>query len=60
MNIHDFRAVLGETHCNLIFDLVVPYECHLKEEEIEAKIQEALKQRNEHLYTVITFERPFN
>ena len=60
LNIHDFRAVLGETHCNLIFDLVVPYECHLKEEEIEAKIQEALKQRNEHLYTVITFERPFN
>ena len=60
LNIHDFRAVLGETHCNLIFDLVVPYECHLKEEEIEGKIQEALKQRNEHLYTVITFERPFN
>lgn len=60
LNIHDFRAVLGKTHSNLIFDLVIPYECKLEEEEIEQKIQEALAKRDEKLFSVITFERPYN
>lgn len=27
LQIHDFRLVAGDTHTNLIFDIVVPYDC---------------------------------
>ena len=35
---HDFRMVQGETHTNLIFDVVVPYECPMRDEEVIKKL----------------------
>ena len=35
LTIHDFRFVEGVTHSNLIFDVVVPFEVKLKDEEIK-------------------------
>lgn len=60
LQIHDFRAVLGESHSNLIFDLVIPYSCKLTQSDIQEQINAKLATRVEKLYTVITFERPFN
>lgn len=60
LKIHDFRAVLGKTHSNLIFDCVIPYSCHIKQEEIEKHLQEMLSKKKETYYCVITFERPYN
>lgn len=59
LDIHDFRVVLGETHSNLIFDLVIPFDCKLKQDEIQTQINLALATRDEKIFTVITFERPF-
>ena len=54
---HDFRVVIGNTHTNLIFDIVVPYEVsydiHAVCEEIKALVFEA---RPNH-YCVITVDR---
>lgn len=60
LQIHDFRAVLGDSHSNMIFDLVMPYSCKLSQSEIQEQINSKLAQRPEKLYTVITYERPFN
>ena len=32
---HDFRMVTGPSHTNLIFDVVVPYNCPLSPDEVE-------------------------
>lgn len=37
--IHDFRVVFGNTHSNLIFDVVVPYTVKLTEGEITEELQ---------------------
>lgn len=59
LELHDFRVVLGETHSNLIFDLVIPFDCSLEQAEIQTQINLALATREEKIFTVITFERPF-
>ncbi len=38
-SIHDFRVVFGNTHNNLIFDVVVPFARRETEEEIRLEIQ---------------------
>ena len=42
LKFHDFRMVSGHTHTNLIFDIVYPYNCKLKEEEVLEKIDEKI------------------
>lgn len=60
LTMHDFRAVTGSTHTNLIFDILVPYECKIKDEDIKKAIDESLKSNGSTTYyTVITFDRKF-
>ena len=56
-DIHDFRFVRGETHTNLIFDLVVPFECKLSTAEIPALVEQKIKTVNQAYFTVITIDR---
>lgn len=60
LRIHDFRAVIGQTHTNLIFDCVVPYSCKLSYETIQQHVDEMLKKQGHVYHTVVTFERPYN
>lgn len=59
LHIHDFRVVPGDTHTNLIFDIVVPYECEHSQDEIKSIIDEKLAEKEKHYYTVITFDREY-
>lgn len=38
-SIHDFRVVFGNTHTNLVFDIVVPYQMKDSEKDIQQAIQ---------------------
>lgn len=38
-SIHDFRVVFGNTHTNLVFDIVVPYQMKDSEKDIQKAIQ---------------------
>lgn len=58
LHIHDFRIVSGDTHTNLIFDLVVPYECKFSNEELKEKIDGMLSKEETNYYTVIVFDKP--
>lgn len=59
IGMHDFRMVKGETHSNLIFDVVVPYSLKLSEKEVMRQIDKAVKSIDEKLFTVITVDRVY-
>lgn len=42
LNFHDFRMVSGNSHTNLIFDVVVPFKYRMSDEVIKKAIQEAI------------------
>jgi cation diffusion facilitator family transporter len=56
--IHDFRLVTGVTHTNLIFDVVVPFECTTSEDEIIDSIDKKIKENlGESYCTVLTIDK---
>ena len=57
VEIHDFRVVIGETHTNMIFDVVLPFESPLCECEIVERISGAVAAKSENCYCVITVDR---
>ncbi len=57
--IHDVRMIPGDTHTNLIFDLVRPHDCRYSETEIKTRLFQAINQREKAVYTVVTVESPF-
>lgn len=57
LRIHDFRFVHGNTHSNLIFDVAVPFEVKLSDEEIERRVAAKISELNPSYYTVVTIDR---
>lgn len=56
-SVHDFRVVIGNTHTNLIFDVVVPFDYPLSADEVKAKIETAVLKEKNNCYCVITVDR---
>lgn len=54
---HDFRVVVGATHTNLIFDILLPFEYKDAPDEVIRKVSEAVSERKENCYCVITVDR---
>lgn len=59
LSFHDFRLVSGESHTNLIFDIVVPHNFKMKNSEIKNIVDAALRATGEPLFSVITFDRSY-
>ena len=57
--LHDFRATIGETNVNLIFDLVIPTDCPMCAEDAEKSVKEEIARRRENCFCVIRVEHPF-
>ena len=57
ITIHDFRAVRGVTHSNLVFDIAVPFEVKMSDGELVRRIEKAVRSEDDTLYTVITVDR---
>ncbi len=60
LSIHDFRVVSGDTHTNLIFDLVVPHRFSMSNSALSAVFDAKLKMQNPSYFAVITFDRAFH
>ena len=54
---HDFRVVVGATHTNLIFDILLPFEYNETPEEVIRRVSEAVLKRKDNCYCVITVDR---
>lgn len=59
LSIHDFRIVSCENHKNLIFDITVPYECKLNNDDIKNYIDKELENYDGKYYVIITFDREY-
>ena len=59
LSMHDFRVVKGFTHSNLIFDVVVPFQCKKNDEQIIQEITEKIKEHEQSWNTVITIDRAY-
>lgn len=59
MSIHDFRMVAGDTHTNLIFDVVIPYSIKENDEVVKAKIQEKITEYNDTYFAVMHIDRDY-
>ena len=55
--IHDFRVVAGETHTNMIFDVMLPFESKLTPNDAIIKIQNAVSEKIPMHFCVITVDR---
>lgn len=59
VTIHDFRMVEGPSHTNVIFDIVVPHELKLSDEEIRQKINHIMQQKFDRTFPVVEIDRPY-
>ena len=59
LTIHDFRITAGPLHTNLIFDVVVPYEVKLSEDEVKQRLAQKLREQNERYHAVIQVDRSY-
>ncbi len=55
--IHDFRIVSGETHTNVLFDVVVPYSSKISVKEIIHALDEAYSAESKKYYFIIDIDR---
>lgn len=59
LSMHDFRVVKGETHTNLIFDVVIPVDFEIKANDLGYEIEKLIKEENETYFSVITIDRNY-
>ena len=55
--IHDFRIVSGETHTNVLFDVVVPYSSKISVKEIIHALDEAYSTESKKYYFIVDIDR---
>ena len=55
LTLHDFRVVSGDTHTNLLFDLVIPHSCQ-NGQELASRLREAVHAHDPKLFAVIKVE----
>ncbi len=59
-SIHDFRVVFGNTHTNLVFDVVVPYQIKMSEYEITEQLQKKVaEQIGKEYFIAIDIDRKY-
>ncbi len=58
-SVHDFRVVYGNTHTNLVFDAVLPFDSDLCEKDFVLKVQKRVKAYDEKLNCVIHIDKDY-
>ena len=56
LGIHDFRLIRNTKYNSIVFDLEVPYDMGMSEEELSLQVKEALRRHGIHCRTVIRFD----
>lgn len=54
LKFHDFRIVKGNTHINVLFDVVIPHELKIRDDELIYKINQNLKTEYEKITNIET------
>ena len=59
LTIHDFRMVTGDTHTNVIFDIVIPFDEKLSDRFIEDTVKQKISEYNENYFAVIHIDKAY-
>lgn len=59
LSIHDFRVSEGDTHTNLIFDLLVPTDYKIKSSKLVDLIEKEIKKEDERYFAVVTVDKNY-
>lgn len=59
LTIHDFRMVAGTTHTNLIFDVVLPQEFSIKDDDVRKMVQDKIQEKYHDHFAVIKIEKAY-
>jgi len=57
ITIHDFRMVVGHTHTNIIFDIVVPFDIKKSDKTLNEEVSSLVCKMDKTLYTVVDIDR---
>ena len=60
LSMHDFRMVTGETHTNLIFDVVVYPGFSMEDAKLKQLIERKMQQNNPKFFCVINLDKNYN
>lgn len=60
ISFHDFRVVYGNTHTNLIFDIIKPYTLKTPSKEICSKIKMKMLEKHPHHFCVIRVDHDYS
>ncbi len=59
IRMHDFRTTQGPLITNLIFDIVIPYDYRLSDEEVVSRIKEEIKKKDSKCSAVIQVDKGY-
>ena len=59
LSIHDFRITAGPLHTNLLFDLLIPYQCPLPPDVVRACLTQEIKNLSDRYFPVFHIDRSF-
>lgn len=59
ITIHDFRMVVGQTHTNLIFDMVIPFAFRLSDNEVKAETDRLVKVISPDYHAVVNIDKSY-
>lgn len=59
LSLHDFRVVFGETHTNLIFDIIIPYDFDIPDDQVVKTLQKKVGEiPGNNYFAVICVDKP--
>lgn len=59
LSLHDFRMVIGDTHTNILFDVVIPFEAKITPAEIEKAFSDAYSSEGKQYFFIINYDRSY-
>lgn len=57
LSLHDFRIVSGDSHTNVLFDVVLPFESKLTKADIVAAMEKAFADEDTKFFFVVDIDR---
>lgn len=57
LSFHDFRMVFGETHTNILFDVVIPFDSKITFEQVKKELEEKYKNEDMKYFFVLGLDR---
>ena len=59
LSLHDFRMVIGDTHTNILFDVVIPFDSKIAPQDIEKAFADAYADEGKQYFFIINYDRSY-